>query len=188
MFDFNNAKTQRSRDLIRRDTIATLHLTIKPGDCGEGKWLKKSQDGTSEGLDCEFTLVDGEHAKRKFWMRLTVSGETDGQKQAADISGQTLRAILESARGIRPDDMSENAKQARQVAGWADFNGIRFMGRIGVEPAKGQYPAKNILLEVITPERKEWHLVEQVVKSAERPTQLAAPEPAQPVARPNWAK
>src|SRR6516225_6420227 len=112
MFDFNDAKTQRSRDLIPPDTIATYHLSIKPGDCGEGKWLKKSKDGTSEGLDCKFTLVDGEHAKRKFWARFTVSGETDGQKQAADISSQTLRAILECARGIKPDDMSENAKVA----------------------------------------------------------------------------
>ena len=185
MFNFNDAKTQRSRDLIPPDTVATLHLNIKPS--GDGQWLKKSKDGTSEGLDCGFIVVDGEHAKRKFWSRFTVSGETDGQKQAVDISRRTLRAILESARGIKPDDLSESAKAARQVAGWGDFDGIRFIGRIGVELAKGQYPAKNILVEVITPERKNWHPVEQVVKSAERPTQRAASEPT-PAIRPDWAK
>jgi hypothetical protein len=188
MLNFNDAKTQRS--LIPPDTVATLQLNIKPGDTGEGKWLKTSKDGTSQGLDCEITVIDGEHAKRKFWPRLTVSGETDGQKQAADISGQTLRAILECARGIKPDDTSESAKVARQVAGWGDFDGIRFIGRIGVEPAKGQYPAKNILLEVITPERKNWKQVEQVAAQHNGAGRHAAP-PA-PVAvetvRPTWAR
>ena len=33
--------------------------------------------------------------------------------------------------------------------------------KLGVEPAKGDYKAKNILAEVITPDRKEWHPVEQ---------------------------
>ena len=67
-----------------------------------------------------------------------------------------LRAILESARGIKPTDVSEAAKKAR-VAEYADFDGIRFMAKIGVEPARGDYKAKNILGEVITPDRKEWH-------------------------------
>jgi len=64
-FDFNEAGPQRSFDLIP-DTIATLHLTIKPGHAGEAGWLRRSKDGGSEALDCEFTVVDGEFAKRKF--------------------------------------------------------------------------------------------------------------------------
>ena len=186
MFDFNNAETQRSRDVIPPDTIAPLHLSIKPS--GDGQWLKKSKDGTSEGLDCEFIVVDGEHAKRKFWSRFTVSGETNGQKQAVDISRRTLRAILESARGIKPDDMSESAKAARQVEGWGDFDGIRFMGRIGVQPAQGQYGPKNIF-EVITPDRKHWRRVEQQTTCAKPPHQSAgALQPAGEIVRPTWAR
>jgi hypothetical protein len=148
-----------------------LQLSIKPGDTGEGLWLKTSKDGKSEGLDCEFIVVDGEHAKRKFWSRLTIAGETDGQKQAVDISRRTLRAILESARGIKPDDVSDSAKAARQVASWGDFDGVRFMGRIGVQPAQGQYGPKIILLEVITPDRKHWRRVEQQTNGAKPPHQ-----------------
>ena len=116
-----------------------------------------------------------------------MSGETDGQKQAADISGQTLRAILECARGINPNDKSENAKAARQVAGWGDFDGIRFLGRIGVEPPKNGYSAKNTLHEIITPDRKDWHPVEQV-KRADRPAQQSAASEPTPAIRPDWAK
>jgi hypothetical protein len=187
MIDFNTAETQRTRELIPADTVAVIQMNIKPGDGGRGKWLKTSKEGTSRGLDCEFTLVDGEHAKRKFWSRLTLEGESDGHKDARDISRRTLRAILESARGIRPDDKCDNAKKAR-MADWADFDGIRFIGRIGVEAAKNGYAAKNTLLEVITPERKNWHPVEQVVKSAERPTQRAGSEPEQAIPRPDWAR
>ena len=92
MFDFNTAETQRTRDVIPADTVAVIQMNIKQGDAGEGLWLKTSKDGSSQGLDCEFILVDGEFAKRKFWSRLTVAGETDGQKQAVDISRRTLRA------------------------------------------------------------------------------------------------
>jgi len=188
MFDFNTAETQRN--VIPPDTIATLQLSIKPGDTGEGKWLKTAKDGTSEGLDCEFIVVDGEHAKRKFWSRLTVSGETDGQKQAADISRRTLRAILESARGIKPDDMSESAKAARRIAGWEDLDGIRFLGRIGVQPAQGQYPAKNTLLEVIVPDHTKWRPVEQVTAKPNGAARHAGAVPAAPaeIVRPAWAR
>jgi hypothetical protein len=190
MFDFNNAETQRDRSVIPPDTIATLHLNIKPGDTGEGKWLKTAKDGTSQGLDCEFIVIDGEHAKRKFWSRFTIAGETDGQKQAVDISRRTLRAILESARGIKPDDMSESAKAARTVSGWGDLDGIRFIGRIGVQPAQGQYGPKNILLEVITPDRKGWRRVEQQANGAKPPHQsvAAVPAPAAEIVRPAWAR
>jgi hypothetical protein len=187
MFDFNTAETQRTREVIPADTIAVIHMNIRPGDAGPGMWLKTSKDSNSKGLDCEFTVVDGDHAKRKFWLRLTLEGETDGHKDARDISRRTLRAILESARGIRPDDQSDAAKKAR-MADYADFDGIRFIGRIGVEPAKNGYAAKNTLLEVITPERKSWHAVEQV-KRADRPVQQSAvSDPAPVITKPEWAK
>jgi hypothetical protein len=81
MFDFNKALGQRSSDLIPADTVATLQLNIKQGDTGEGLWLKKSKDGRSIGLDCEFTILDAEFKGRKFWSRLTVDGLSDGHKQ-----------------------------------------------------------------------------------------------------------
>jgi len=186
MFDFNTAETQR--EPIPADTVAVIQLDVKPGGVGDGGWLKASKDGTSRGLDCEFTVVDGEHAKRKFWWRLTLEGETDGHKDARDISRRVLRAIWESARGIKPDDKSEDARKARQVADAGAFDGVRFIGRIGVEPAKGNYPAKNMLLEVITPERKNWRPVEQVKRADRLAQQPAVSEPAQAIARPDWAK
>jgi hypothetical protein len=187
MFDFNTAETQRTREVIPADTLAVLQMNIKPGDEGDGGWLKSSKDGTSRALDCEFTVVEGEHAKRKMWSRLTLEGETDGHEIARDISMRVLRAILESARGIRPEDQSDAARQAR-MADYADFDGIRFIGRIGVEPAKNGYAAKNTLHEVITPERRNWRPVEQVRTDRPAARSSAVSEPAAAIARPRWAK
>jgi hypothetical protein len=80
---------------------------------------------------------------------------------------------LESASAIKPQDVSEAAKKAR-VADYRDFKGIRFLARIGVEPAKGEYKAKNILTSVITPDQKEWRAIEQ----AEQPLMHAVPAEA----------
>ena len=191
--DFNDAKPQKIFDVIPSGTVATLHLTVRPGQAGEGGWLTRSKDGNSEALDCEFVVVDGQYAKRKFWARLLVDGTTNGHAQAGEITRARIRAILEIGRSIKPDDTSEAARQARQIAGWADLDGLRFIGRIGVEPARDGYAAKNVLLDAVTPERRDWPAVEQVTKRDDAAAGAAAkpagakPEAAKQVVRPQWA-
>jgi hypothetical protein len=154
--DFNDAGPQRSFDVIPDGTIVAVELTVRPGGAGENGTLRRSKDGRSDPLDCEFTVTEGEHLKRKFWALFTLAGSTSGHETAADISRRTLRAILESARGIRPDDQSEAAKKARN-AEYEDFDGLRFIVKVGVEPARDGYKAKSTLAEVITPDKSSWH-------------------------------
>jgi hypothetical protein len=185
--DFNTASEQRSMDVIPDKTIAVLQLTIRPGGVGEGGLLKRSKNGQAEALDAELTVVEGPYAKKKFWDFMTLSGTTDGHATAADISRGKLRAILESARGIKPADVSEAAKKAR-VAELHEFDGMRFMARIGVEPAKGDYRAKNFLAAVITPDCKEWRPIEQVEQSMPAATAAAKASSAVPIVKPAWAQ
>jgi len=63
--DFNNASAQRVFDVIPAGTVATLHMTVRPGNAGEGGLLRRSKDGNSVALDAEFTVLDGPYAKRK---------------------------------------------------------------------------------------------------------------------------
>jgi hypothetical protein len=189
-YDFNNAQEQREGGLIPDGTTGVVHMTIRPGNSGEGGWLKRSKAGNSQMLDCEFTIVDGPHAKRKFWSLFTVEGTTDGHAKAAEISASRLRGILESARGIRPDDESDAAKNARRVSSWGDFDGVRFVAKIGIEQGKDGYKDKNTLEAAVTPDRKAWVKVEQVAKQTpmvSAPAMQAA-QAAQPSAsKPAWA-
>jgi hypothetical protein len=193
LFDFNDASEQRSLDVIPANTIVTLQMSICPGGTGEGAWLKRSADGASEGLDCEFVVVDGQYAKRKLWTLFTLHGTTPGHAEAGERSRETFRAILESARGIRPDDKSDKAQAARRVSGWADLDQLRFVARIGVRPPKDNYAAKNTIAEIITPERQAWKRPDQIDATAKTngsaaatPTATAMP-PANAIARPQWA-
>jgi hypothetical protein len=190
-FNFNDAGEQRSFDVIPANTIVTLQLTIRPGGAGDDGWLKKAGDGQSEHLDCEFTVVDGPYAKRKFWQTLTLRGTTPGHEEAGGISRNTLRAILESAKGIRPDDKSEAAMNARHPSSWADFDQLRFVARLGVRPPQGNYSAKNTILEVITPNRQGWKKPEQIgAKTTGGNASNTSPQmpPAGSITRPEWGK
>jgi hypothetical protein len=132
-------------------------------------------------------------AKRKLWQRFTLRGSTEGHGEAGEISRNALRAILESARGITPDDKSEAAQAARRVTSYGDFEGLRFMARVGVRPPKDGYPAKNTISEVLTPDRQAWRKTEQISKPPNGPAPgdtVAPPRPTEPpanaIARPHW--
>jgi hypothetical protein len=185
MLDFNDAKPQR--DTIPDGTIATVCMKIRPGGAGEGGWLCRAKDGNSEHLNCEFVVLDGEYAKRKFWTLLTVDGITEGHAEAVRINRSRLLAMLESARGIHPDDKSDAAKEARRTASYGDFDGLTFMARIGVEPAQNGYKAKNRLDRVITPDEKAWLPVTQDPKPAATPTLAASTSAPTKIERPSWA-
>src|SRR5262249_52601671 len=152
--------------------------------------LTRAKDGNSEHLSCEFNVVDGPHAKRKFWNRLTVKGVDHAT--AVEISRKMLKAMLESARGIRPGDESDTAKVARHPESWADFDQLRFVVRVGVEPAKDGYAARNTIREIITPERQAWKKPEQIDRAllGTPATGTAAAQPAaapaNTIARPQW--
>ena len=86
-------------------------------------------------LDLEFVVVDGPQERRKFWENMVINGTTDGHAKAAEISRGKLRAIIECARGIKPNDMGAEARKARTVE-LSDFDGLRFIAKIGIEKGK----------------------------------------------------
>jgi hypothetical protein len=186
-FDFNNAGEQKSFNCIADNTIATVQLTIRPGGAGDGGWLKLSKDGASKMVDAEMVVVDGPHAKRKIFQNYVVEGTTQGHAEAADISRKTFAAMLESARGIKPDDKSDAAQRARMVSGWQDFDGLRFVVRIGIQPPRNGYDARNTIREIVTPERQQWKKPEQTSQPAPASAQPASAAPANAIARPQWA-
>jgi hypothetical protein len=197
-YDYSSAPPPRDFDLIPAGTIASVQMHIRPGGAGEDNMLKRSAKGDCEMLDCEFVLVDGPYSRRKFWMNLILAGTTAGHAEAADISRGLLRNILESARNIRPNDMSDEARK-RRTADLKDFNGIICIVKTGIEKGKPKndgsgenWPDKNIIVAVITPDRKEWHPVEQPPPfdtggaGGAAPPSSSAP-PAADVKKPDWA-
>jgi hypothetical protein len=193
-FDFNQVDPQRSFEVIPENTIVELVLKIHPGGAGDDGWLKRAANGKSVGLNCECTVTNGEYVKKKVWLTLTLRGDEPGHAEAGEISMRTLRAILESAKGIRPDNNSEAAQNARKPASWADFDGLRFFARVGVRPPEKGYPAKNTIIEVITPDKQGWRQPEQIgaktsgTVAPAAPSAPAATPPANAIKRPEWMR
>lgn len=189
--DFSNASAQTG-DLIPAGTVARLRMTIRAGNAGPGGWLTRSRSSDAIYISAEFTVMDGPAAKRKFWGNMTVDGgkrDETGRSLAAEITRATLRAILESARGIMPRDESPQAQAARRVPDYGAFDGIEFVGRVGVEPGKDGYKDKNKLDVVITPDKPQWKEHSDSVATA---TTTAAPVAAAATAAtsavPAWLK
>lgn len=186
--DFNQAPRQQQSDVIPDKTVVPVHLTIRPGGAGEGGWLRRNKDGTCLMLDTEMTVIEGEHAKRKIWQMMVVEGENEGQQKAAQITAATVRAMLEAARNVRPDDESVEAQAKRRIASWGELDGLRFQAIVGVRKQDG-YPDKNQIREVVTPERKTYVRLDQAAGPARTNGPAAQPSPAAKPAssRPSWA-
>ena len=109
------------------------------------------------------TVVEGPFAKRKFWQTFTVAGGKVDDKGASigwKISKRIFRAMIDSALGLDPEDMSEAAKQQRQLRGLADLDGITFVAKIAIEPnSDPRYPDLNRLDHPVLPNEKEWRAV-----------------------------
>ena len=131
-YDLNDAQPQMAPigELIPDGTVAKVRLTIRPGGVNgatpaDAGLLKASQSSDARMLDCEFTVVDGPHARRKFWQSFTVAGgklDEKGQSIGWKISKSTFRAIVDSALGLDPKDESPAAKAtmtlAKNISAW----------------------------------------------------------------------
>ena len=194
--DFNGA--DRQFDLIPDNTIAPVIMRIKPGGQGEGGWLRPSQNSDAMMLECELTVLEGPFAKRKIFQYMVVSGGKVNEKNesiAGNITRSNLRAILESARNINPDDMSPEAAQKRCCpGGYAEFNGICFVAKIGIEKGQNGYNDKNRIKAVITPDMKDYAPVQgqyaapqaQIQDHVQMPPPRSAAASSNPT--PSWAR
>lgn len=201
--DFNDAGQQQVGDLIPANTIAKVVATIRPGSSGQGGWLTRSNTSDVEYLNCEFTVLEGPFARRKFWQNMTVSGgklDERGQSKAWGITKATLRAMLDSAFGLDPDDDSPAARQKRMTQDWGAFNGLQFVAKVGIEKGKDNYPDKNKLLFVMTRKNKEYAEImfgaqggyatpaQQPLPMQQQTPQQQQPAAAQGSPVPTWAR
>ena len=147
-------------------------------------------------LDLEYVVLEGPHARRKFFGNMVVEGSTDGQKQMAERNKTLLKQIIDSAKHLDPNDKSPEARKARMM-NWGDFGGVRFLAEIGVEPGKDGYPDKNVISRVITKDKPEWGgrpPIDQVTpdmfvqSAATGPATGQAPTTPAPIKKPEWAK
>lgn len=145
MFDFNFNNVPEV-ELIPAGTVVKARLNLRPGDSDKDQYLKKAKTG-SLYLDCEFTVIEGEYAKRKIYHKIGI----EGNDVWVAASRRFIKNILESAKGISKNDKSPEAEKARQITYFSDLDGLDVLIKVGVETG-GEYADKNRIVSVITAE------------------------------------
>jgi hypothetical protein len=158
--DFNDAEAQQGAfDLIPKGTTVPLRMTIKPGGHDDhsqgwtGGYATQSYDTGAVFLSCEFVVTAGPFAKRKLWSNiglLSRKGPVWGQ-----MGRSFVRAALNSARNVFPQDNSPQASAARRINSLADLDGLEFIARVDVEKdSKGE--DRNVVKLAIEPDHKDY--------------------------------
>jgi hypothetical protein len=197
IIDFNDFEYG---DLIPQGTIAVTQFRVKyPEDnAGADGVLRRTKNGDAEGLDLEVTLLDGKYARRKFPVFLLLKGSTANQKEMADKNKGKLRAAIDSAKFLDPQDKGPETAEKRKMP-LRDFDGLRCLIEIGIEQGKDGFRDKNIIGLVITKDLQKWGgrpPIDQVAPDwgsggappvPSTPGAPPAPSSPPPVQKPKWA-
>jgi len=199
-FDMNDVAPQQAGDLIPDGTFAKVTMSIRKGgvdgmsEVDRGLLKSSNQPGSDVRMvDAEFTVAEGPFARRKFWQNFTVQGgklDEQGQSVGWKISKSQFRAMIDSALGLNPEDMSEAAKAKRVLRGLADLDGITFVAKIQVEPNRNPaYKDANKLDHVVLPTAPEWQKVMAGEQVPAQPSNRPRPAAAAPgSAAPAWGQ
>ena len=157
--DFNNAGPQMDFSPMPAGTVVKVIASLRAGATGPDGALTQSRSSDALYLDMVFTVTEGPYRNRKIFQNLTVEGgkvNEQGQSIAAGISRSTIRAMLNAARNIKPDDDSERACQARTINSYRDLDNLEFPAKLGIQKGKDGYQDKNTIQQVIEPGHNDY--------------------------------
>jgi hypothetical protein len=160
--DFNGAEIQDTAlAVIPGGTLARVRLTIRPGGAGPEGWLTQSRTSEALYLNTEAVVLEGPYARRRIYTRIGVKGRAvneRGEDVYASRGRALIRGILESARGVRSDDGSEQARAARTIRGFGDLNGLEPLVRIGIDRdrANPNDEGRNVIAAAIGPDHADY--------------------------------
>lgn len=167
--------------LIPEGTLVKVHFKIKPGGYDDpsrgwtGGLATRSDSTGSVYLAPEFTVMGGPFNKRKIWGAL-IGLQGNKGPDWGNQGRSFIRAMLESARGVAPNDTSERAMKARMINSFADLNGLEFAAKVSIEKGKDNYDDKNVIQTVIPVTHKEYRaLMDGAASVASAPPVSTAP-------------
>ena len=160
--DFNGAEIQDTAlAVIPSGTLARVRLSIRPGGTGPEGWLTQSRTSEALYLNTEAVILEGPYARRRIYTRIGIKGRAvneRGEDVYASRGRALIRGILESARGVRTDDSSDQARAARTIRGFGDLNGLEPLVRIGIDRdrANPSDEGRNVIAAAIGPDHAEY--------------------------------
>lgn len=182
--DLTDTKSQDDRSPIPAG-VYHLRAKLMPGTEGSDYMLKRAKNGVSLMLALECVVLDeGDHQGRKLWDYITCELDERGTitplpqdklqklQTSVRLGRVKLRAIIDSAYKLDPNDKSETAQNKRRFDSYSIFDGIVFWAQVEERPARNGYRAGNDIDFIITPDLPDYP--QQASSSG---TALATPPP-----------
>ena len=158
VLNFAGAMRAPQYPLIKEGTLAKVRLDIQQGGFNDESagWTKDMATKGTTGavyLKCEFKILDGKFQGRKIWSLIGLhSPKGDKYKMMGRVF---IKEILESSRGIDPNDESEAANKKRSITSLADLDDSIFVAEINIGTnQKGE--GKNEIKKAITPDHQDY--------------------------------
>jgi hypothetical protein len=204
MLDLNQITPDEGNDfaLIPHGTIVRVIMHIKPQmdgvyipDLANDSIFRQSATTSAKWVECEFNIIGGQYDKRKVWHNIFFDGDKknpSGVSMSREIGLQSLRKIIDSAKGLIPTDMSPEANAKRQISGLEALNGMEFCIKVAVEKGTNGYDDKNKMLSPVTV-NQEGYIGGGNAPQTQAPSQPSSPiqpqgQQPQTGAVPTWAK
>jgi hypothetical protein len=165
MINLNNVGTQRDRDTIE-DGVYLLKAQVIPGGVGDDGQLRRGTKNKRQlMLELSCKVVGGEHAGHEIQDYPTVGIDESSNGNLPPLTAEQraklqtslriglrrLKAIIDSAFRLDPNDLGKEAEQTRSFESYDFFNGLQFWAQVTTRAASGQYGASNQIDFVVVP-------------------------------------
>jgi len=142
---------------------------IKQGNAGDGGLLRLAKNLHSLMLELELTVIDNDEWRGKKIIDYVscelqeydpldrnapapLPADKLANLQSSVRMGRTrLKAMINSAFNLEPNDQSDEAKARRTIDSYKAFDGLCYMVQVEVRPANGKFGERNVVDFVIEP-------------------------------------
>jgi hypothetical protein len=169
--------------------VYRLQIRLKRGGAGDDGTLRVAKKNPRlYQLELECSIVGGTHAGRKIWDYLTVDydetypddpilGPVERDEKlhnmhtAVRMGRSKLKAIINSAYGLDPNDKSEAAQAKRDLSETFEvLDGLTFYAQIDVRKGNAGFRTRNIIDFVVVPGDPEYARMQATVPASQGTT------------------
>ena len=135
--NYSDVEEQTSYQIIPDKTLAKVRMKLISGGYDDesrgwtGGYATKSKKTDAVYLKCEFTVIGGKYNNRKVWDLIGLHSEKGPNYEK--MGRGFIRAILDSAHGLNPKDITQAAVNARIIKSFQELDGIEFVAQIDVQ-------------------------------------------------------
>jgi hypothetical protein len=169
--NLNDAGPQEGNHDLLPAGVYHFEAIVIPGGAGSDSFLRREKKKPRVlMMEVECKVTDGEYANRRVWDYIPVEIDQNTDSNLAPIPADQLskiqsrvrrgraklRALLDSAFELQPNDDSEAAQKKRELDSYGAVHGLKFYAQVEEQAGSGSYGPSNRIDFIITPDLPDY--------------------------------